>query len=297
MRVHTGEKPYVCRVSPSHPSLSPTSDSVTLEDHLMGSKGFPTHVGLPIEIWPQGFSWNLNLAANEHIFYASRKRAKRLSFATNWSEQWSSGRRLQPVFCPSWELEDPQSVSKSWKNCYIENRKLISTWLWRHLTKVMLFRFLEYNWQVAHRGEAVPLQVRSSQQLQQGVQQQQRPRKARTDTSGSGRGELIVCLSVSSCWTQDFMFFWLNRIKGMWNPDNEDDMKSKHVSWHLHMICFRSRTSATFPVARSGTQTRAVWGSTWRTTRGRSRTRPRPWWVRFWTFWDKVEIIFSKSSW
>ena len=50
MRVHTGEKPYVCRVSPTRPSLSPTSDSVTLEDHLMGSKGFPTHVGLPIEI-------------------------------------------------------------------------------------------------------------------------------------------------------------------------------------------------------------------------------------------------------
>ena len=207
MRVHTGEKPYVCRVSLTRPSLSPTSDSVTLEDHLMGSKGFPTHVGLPIEIWPQGFSWNLNLAANEHIFYASRKRAKRLSFATNWSEQWSSGRRLQPVFCPSWELEDPQSVSKSWKNYYTDNRKLISTWLWRHLTKVMLFRFLEYNWQVAHRGEAVPLQVRSSQQLQQGVQQQQRPGKARTDSSGSGRGELIVCLSVSSCWTQEFMLF------------------------------------------------------------------------------------------
>ena len=138
MRVHTGEKPYVCRVSPSHPSLSPTSDSVTLEDHLMGSKGFPTHVGLPIEIWPQGFSWNLNLAANEHIFYASRKRAKRLSFATNWSEQWSSGRRLQPVFCPSWELEDSQSVSKSWKNYYTENRKLISTW---HVTKAMFFSF------------------------------------------------------------------------------------------------------------------------------------------------------------
>ena len=67
MRVHTGEKPYVCRVSLTRPSLSPTSDSVTLKDHLMGSKGFPTHVGLPIEIWPQGFSWNLNLAANEHI--------------------------------------------------------------------------------------------------------------------------------------------------------------------------------------------------------------------------------------
>ena len=126
-------------------SLSPTSDSVTLEDHLMGSKGFPTHVGLPIEIWPQGFSWNLNLAANEHISYTSWKRAKWLSFATNWSEQCSSGRRLQPVFCSSWELEDSQSVSKSWKNCYIENRKLISTWLWRHLTKVMFCRFLEYN--------------------------------------------------------------------------------------------------------------------------------------------------------
>ena len=50
MRVHTGEKPYVCRVSLTRPSLSPTSDSVTLKDHLMGSKGFPTHVGLPIEI-------------------------------------------------------------------------------------------------------------------------------------------------------------------------------------------------------------------------------------------------------
>ena len=61
MRVHTGEKPYVCRVSLTRPSLSPTSDSVTLKGHLMGSKGFPTHVGLPIEIWPQGFSWNLNL--------------------------------------------------------------------------------------------------------------------------------------------------------------------------------------------------------------------------------------------
>ena len=71
----------------------------------------------------------------------------------------------------------------------------------------MSCRFQEYTWQVAHRGEAVPLQVRGSQQLQQGVQQQQRPRKARTDSSGSGRGELIVCLSVLSCWTQDFMLF------------------------------------------------------------------------------------------
>ena len=70
----------------------------------------------------------------------------------------------------------------------------------------MLFRFLEYNWQVAHWGEAVPLQVRSSQQLQQGVQQQQRPRKARTDTSGSGRGELIVCSFVSRVERKFFCF-------------------------------------------------------------------------------------------
>ena len=53
------------------------------------------------------------------------------------------------------------------------------------------------------------------------------------------------------------------------------------------MISFRSRTSATFPVARSGTRTPAVWGSTWRTTRGRSRTRPRLWWARFWKFWER----------
>ena len=73
----------------------------------------------------------------------------------------------------------------------------------------MFCRLLEHNWQVAHRGEAVPLQVRGSQQLQQGVQQQQRPRKARTDSSGSGRGELIVCLSV--CHVGRKIFFFLTQ--------------------------------------------------------------------------------------
>ena len=55
----------------------------------------------------------------------------------------------------------------------------------------MSCHFLEYNWQVAYRGEAVPLQVRGSQQLQQGFQQQQRPSEARANPPGSGRGELM----------------------------------------------------------------------------------------------------------
>ena len=74
MRVHTGEKPYICRVSfwynfvlfgpffylsflyiffflgpIFYSSLSPTSDSVTLEDCQMGSKGLPLMSDCPLK--------------------------------------------------------------------------------------------------------------------------------------------------------------------------------------------------------------------------------------------------------
>ena len=54
MRVHTGEKPYICRVSESISvrSLSPTSDSVTLEDCQMGSKGLPLLSDCPLKSDP-----------------------------------------------------------------------------------------------------------------------------------------------------------------------------------------------------------------------------------------------------
>ena len=61
--------------------------------------------------------------------------------------------------------------------------------------------------QVSHRREAVPVQVRRAQQLQQGLQQQQRPGQARADSPGSGRGEFVCLLTLFGCCNCLFVAF------------------------------------------------------------------------------------------
>ena len=60
-----------------------------------------------------------------------------------------------------------------------------------HLNETVLLHTADHIAQVTHWWEAVPVQVRGSQQLQQGFQQQQRPSEARANPPGSGRGELM----------------------------------------------------------------------------------------------------------
>ena len=89
-----------------------------------------------------------------------------------------------------------------------------------------------HNGQVAHWREAVPVQVCSAQQLQQGFQQQQRQGEARADPQGSGRGEFVCLLQLLHWFVCLQLLHWfvcLQSIKAL--ADRQEWVDAKHRYW------------------------------------------------------------------